>query len=189
MNLFPVPGNNITQEKSSFLTAPWRAWFDWLLSVIQQNVLARDYGSFYDTTTQVTVLYSDVYVIRLGQTFGSNNVNSDGAGKMTVVNAGVFNLEASIQFINNDVVDPQYVFLLLRLNGNDVNYSARQFTLAPNSVFFAQYSFSVTLAAGDYLEMAWAASSVDMELFANPAISDPNIPYTPSVIANLIKIS
>ena len=189
MNLFPVPGNNITQEKSSFLTAPWRAWFDWLLTVIQQNVLARDYGSFYDTTTQLTVLYSEVYVIKLGQTFQSNNVISDGAGKMTVVNAGVFNLEASIQFTNYDVVDPQLAYLLLRLNGGDVNYSARQFTLAPSAVFFAQYSFVLTLEAGDYLEMAWAATSVDMVLFAFPAISDPNIPYTPSVIANLIKIS
>ena len=189
MNLFPVPGNNITQEKSSFLTAPWRAWFDWLLTVIQQNVLAKDYGSFYDTTTQLTVLYSEVYVIRLGETFESNNVVSDGNGKMTVVNAGVFNLEASIQFINYDAVNSQYVYLLLRLNGNDVNYSARQFQLEPSAAFFAQYSFVLTMAAGDYLEMAWAASSVDMTLFAFPAISNPNIPFTPSVIANLIKIS
>jgi hypothetical protein len=189
MNLFPVPGNNITQEKSSFLTAPWRAWFDWLLTVIQQNVLARDYGSFFDTTTQVSTAYDEVYVIKLGQTFESNNVISDGAGKMTVVNAGVFILEASIQFTNYDVLDSQTVALLLRLNGNDVNYSGRLFTLAPEAVFFAQYSFTLSMAAGDYIEMAWQASSVDMVLFAFAAISDPNIPYTPSVIASLIKIS
>lgn len=189
MNLFPVPGNNITQDKSSFLTAPWRAWFDWLLTVIQQNVLARDYGSFFDTTSQITSAYDEVYVIKLGETFESNNVISDGAGKMTVVNAGVFILEASIQFTNYDVLSAQSVFLLLRLNGNDVNYSSRLFQLAPGDAFFAQYSFTISMAAGDYLEIAWNSTSVDLVLFAFPAISDPNIPYSPSVIASLIKIS
>ena len=190
MNLFPVPGNNITQDQTSYLTAPWRAWFDWLLTVLQQNVLARDYGSFYDTSTQSITLTSAPYVVAIGQTAELNNVTADGFGKLTVLNAGVFNLQFSVQLNNINVAD-QDAQIWLRINGNDVAYSNRVVDVPAvhgvvNGHAVAAWSFISTLAAGDYLQLIWQADSVDVTIAAFSAGIGPAIP---SVIANVIKVS
>lgn len=138
------------------------------------------------------------YEVSVSQTVSSTTITGDLPSKITVDQAGIYDLQFSAQFVNttNDV---QEIDVWFRVNGTDVPNSNSQFGIKPRksisaaSRLIAALNFFLELQASDYVEIMWRVSDsgVSLEHFAavSASGSTPAIPATPSVIATLSFVS
>lgn len=149
------------------------------------------YGALYDDgADQTAASTTTAYVIRVATVAEANGVsivtNGTYLSRITVANAGTYTFTPSIQFVNSDtqVQDVQFWF---RKNGSDIADSNSQFSVpnkhgGTNGNLIATVAFTITLAAGDYIEMVWATSSTLVYIHTYPAGTTPTTPVIPGVI-------
>jgi hypothetical protein len=151
------------------------------------------YGSFYDTTIQSITSVTDTYVINIGSTDASNGVSIVGGSKMTFANAGIYNIQFSVQFTNN-TTQIKKADIWLKKNGVNIPTSNSKYSInethgGNHGGAIAAINFIATLAAGDYIQLAWHADSTGVAIETFPAESPtPIIPVTPGVILTAILI-
>lgn len=151
------------------------------------------YGAFQDTTDQAAASTTAAYAITYNTTDYSNGVTLSNSSRLNVSNPGVYNIQFSIQFANDDT-QIQDVDVWFRKNGTDVAGSNSKFSV-PNSHggtdghLIAALNFFIELAAGDYIEIMWATTSTLVTIEQIPAQTTPTRPATPSVIATMTYVS
>ena len=119
------------------------------------------YGSFYDTTIQSITSVTDTYVVIIGSTDSSNGVYIVDGSKMTFANAGIYNIQFSVQFTNNTSLI-QKADIWLKKNGVDISASNSKYSInekhgGENGGTIAAINFIAALVAGDYIQLAWHA--------------------------------
>lgn len=154
------------------------------------------YGSFYDTNaTQVAANTTTAYPIKINSTFEANGVSiqNDGSGnptRITFANAGVYNLQYSIQFTNTDS-SVHNVNVWLRKNDSgvtgDVADSNSQYAVVAShggihGQLIAAVNFVFTAAANDFFEIMWQPESTQVYIETIPAGTTPTTPVSPGVI-------
>jgi len=146
------------------------------------------FGSFYSTQDQTSAGANTANKMTPNTTDISNGVSIVSNSRITIANAGVYNIQFSAQLDKtdggNDVVD-----IWLSKNGTNVANSNTQITLHSNDgKHVAAWNFFVNAAAGDYYELCW--SSPDAAVFINYVASQstPTRPATPSVILTVNKV-
>ena len=154
------------------------------------------YGAFQDTTDQ-TATANTATVMTFNTTDFSNGVSvvtSGGkASRLTVAQAGIYNLQFSAQFDNTDTQEHD-VSIWLRQNGTDIVGSAG-FVGVPSSHggisghLIAGWNYFVKLSANDYIEIYWSTPSTQVTIQAYPAGTSPTRPTTASVIATFSFVS
>ena len=152
------------------------------------------YGAFQDGTDQVAANTTTAYAITFDTTDFSNGVTLSNSSRLNVAQAGIYNLQFSIQFKNttNDTQDADVWF---RKNGTNIDKSNSRFGLAPRksagdpSHSIAALNFFVSLAANDYVEIMWRPSDIGVSIEHYAASSTPTRPAVPSVIATLTFVS
>ena len=152
------------------------------------------FGSFFDLGgNQTAANTTTAYVMRINTTVESNGISlaSNGSylSRMTVANGGVYTFVPSIQFVNSDnqIHDVQVWF---RKNGTDIADSNSQWSVpnnhgSINGNLIAALAFTVTLNAGDYVEMVWAVTNTSIFINAYPAGTTPTTPAVPGVIVSV----
>jgi hypothetical protein len=129
---------------------------------------------------------------------GVSVVTSGGkASRLTVSQAGIYNLQFSAQFDNADTQEHD-VSIWLRQDasgaGTDIPGSAG-FVGIPSSHggisghIIAGWNYFVTLDANDFVEIWWSTPSTQVTIQAYPAGTSPTRPTTASVIATLSFVS
>jgi hypothetical protein len=111
-----------------------------------------------------------------------------------VRNAGVYNLQFSIQF-KNTTNSSQDADVWFRKNGTDIANSNSRFGIPARkssgdpSHIIGALNYFIELAAGDYLEIMWRVTdtAVTIETFA--AGTSPTRPSIPSVITTVNYVS
>jgi hypothetical protein len=152
------------------------------------------YGAFQDGTDQTAANTTTAYAITFDTTDFTNGVTLSDSSKLNVAQAGIYNLQFSIQF-KNTTNDTQDVDVWFRKNGTDIAKSNSKFGLAPRkssgdpSHVIAALNFFVSLAATDYLQIMWRPSNVGVSIEHYAASSTPTRPAIPSVIATLSFVS
>jgi len=138
------------------------------------------------------------YEVSVSQTVSSTAITGNLPSKMTVAQAGIYNLQFSAQFVNttNDV---QEISIWFRINGTDVPNSNSEFGIKQRkstgtaSRLIAAMNFFLELQDNDYAEIMWRVSDSGVYLEHFPAVTasgtTPDIPATPSVIATLTFVS
>ena len=152
------------------------------------------YGAFQDGTDQVAANTTTAYAITFDTTDFSNGVTLSNSSRLNVSQAGIYNLQFSIQF-KNTTNDGQDVDVWFRKNGTNIDKSNSRFHVVARkstgdpSHLIAALNFFVSLSANDYVEIMWrpTSTSVSIEHFA--ASSTPTRPAVPSVIATLSFVS
>jgi len=154
------------------------------------------YGSFYDTNaTQTAANTTTAYPIKINHTFEANGVSiaNDGSGnptRVTFANAGVYNLQYSIQFTNTDT-SIHNVNVWLRKNDSgvtgDVADSNSQYAVVGShggihGQLIAAVNYVFTAAANDFFEIMWQPESTQVYIETLPAGTTPVTPETPGVI-------
>ena len=148
------------------------------------------YGAFQDSTDQTAVSTTVAYPMTFDTTDFSNGVYLSNSSRMNVRNAGIYNVQFSVQLENQDNAQHD-VDIWFRKNGTNITASNSKFTVPARksaSIFghvIGAINYFVELAANDYIEIVWRTESTDVSLEQTPAESSPTRPATPSVIATM----
>lgn len=142
------------------------------------------YGAFSNNNGQTATSSATVDLVEFDTTEISNGVYLSSDTRVYVRNAGIYNLQYSLQLANSNN-DFEYADVWFRKNGTDVADSASRFGLSarkstgdPSHLIGAMNIF-LELAANDYVELAGSVSnaSVSLEyLAASATIPRPAIP-------------
>ena len=155
--------------------------------------LAFPYGAFSDFTDQTTTI-NTATTMALSVTDFSNEVSLVNGSEITVVNAGIYNLQFSVQLQNLDNA-PQDVFIWLKQNGVDIAGSTGLVGLpARKSVGvpfhdIKGWNYFLNMNGGDHVEIYWSTTNVDVTIQTYPASGTPTKPSTASVVATLSFVS
>lgn len=147
------------------------------------------YGSFYSTIDQANAGATSVNKMTYNTTDFSNGVSIVSNSRITMANAGVYNIQFSAQFDKSDSGDDK-VDIWLSKNGSNVANSNTEMTLVGNNgKHVAAWNFFVNAAAADYFELCW--HSPDTNVFINyvAAQSTPTRPAIPSIILTVNKVA
>jgi hypothetical protein len=152
------------------------------------------YGAFQDGTDQTAANTTTAYAITFDTTDFSNGVTLSNSSRLNVSQAGLYNLQFSIQFTNTTNAS-QDVDVWFRKNGTNIDKSNSRFGFAPRKGAgdpfhtIAALNFFVSLAANDYVQIMWRTTDVGVQIEHYAASSTPTRPAVPSVIATLSFVS
>ena len=152
------------------------------------------YGAFQDSTDQTAANTTTAYAVTFDTTDFSNGVTLSDSSRLNVAQAGIYNLQFSIQF-QNTTNDGQDVDVWFRKNGTNIDNSNSRFHLTQRkstgdpSHLIAALNFFVSLAANDYVEIMWRPTDIGVSLEHFATSSTPTRPAIPSVIATLSFVS
>jgi hypothetical protein len=152
------------------------------------------YGAFQDSTDQTAANTTTAYAITFDTTDLTNGVTLSNSSRLNVAQAGIYNLQFSIQF-KNTTNDGQDVDVWIRKNGTNIDNSNSRFhaparkSSGDPSHLIAALNLFVSLAANDYVEIMWRPSDVGVSLEHFATSSSPTRPAIPSVIATLSFVS
>jgi hypothetical protein len=156
--------------------------------------IRNPYGAFSDFTDQTTTA-NTATLMALGTTDFSNQV-SISSSKITVQNAGIYNLQFSAQFQNTDN-QIQDISIWLRQNGVDilgstglVSIPARKSASAGEEAHeIVGWNYYVSMAANDYIEIYWSTTNASVTIQTYAASTGPVRPSTASVVATMSFVS
>ena len=147
------------------------------------------YGSFYSTVDQTNAGASVANKMTYNTTDLSNGVSIVSNSRITMANAGIYNIQFSAQLDKTDSGDDT-AQIWLQKNGSNIANTNTEMTLTGNNgKHVAAWNFFVNAAAGDYFEICW--HSIDTAVFLNyiAAASSPTRPAIPSVILTVNKVA
>ena len=150
------------------------------------------YGAFSSDQDQSTTA-NTATLMTLNTTDFSNGV-SISSSKITVANAGIYNLQFSVQVQNLDNA-PQDLFIWLKQNGTDITGStgkvgmpARKSAGVP-SHDIKGWNYFLSMAANDYVEIYWSPTIATVTIEYYAASGTPTKPSTQSVVATMSFVS
>jgi hypothetical protein len=153
------------------------------------------YGSFIDTTTQTAAVINTAYPVKLGVTELSNGVSivnnlSGNPTRITIANAGIYNIQFSLQLEKTGGSGNMTTDIWLRKNGVNIPNTTGKVVLtgsANASPTIAAWNYVIDASSNDYFELMWATSNVNVEIVKNAAIA-PH-PLVPSAILTVTQQS
>jgi len=168
---------------------------DNLLSQLQTSSggtgIRLPYGAFSSDQDQTTTA-NTATLMTLNTTDFTNGVTIS-SSKITVANAGIYNLQFSTQFANTNS-NVQDVYIWLRQNGVDIPGSTG-FVSIPGSHggtdghSIVGWNYFLTMNANDYVEIYWSVPNVAVTIQHLAASGTPTKPSTQSVVATLSFVS
>lgn len=154
--------------------------------------LSAPYGAFQDITSQTaTVNTATLMLLRVVDFSNEVTISSS---KITVANAGIYNLQFSVQIQNFDNA-PQDMFIWLRQNGVDIIGSTGKFGMPGRKSATDPYhdikgwNYFLSMNAGDYVEIYWSVTSALVTIESYVASIFPDKPSTASVVATMSFVS
>jgi hypothetical protein len=152
------------------------------------------YGAFQDSTDQVAANTTTAYAVTFNTTDFSNGVTMASGSRITVADAGIWNLQFSIQFTNT-TNDSQDVDVWFRVNGTNAANSNSRFGFAPRKGVgdpfhtIGAMNYFLSLNANDYVEIMWRTTDVGVSIEQYPAGTTPTRPAVPSAIVTMSFVS
>ena len=152
------------------------------------------HGAFQDSTDQVAANTTTAYAVTFNTTDFSNGVTIASSSRITVADAGIWNLQFSIQFTNTTNAS-QDVDVWFRVNGTNVANSNSRFGFAPRKGvgdpfhIIAAINYFVSLNATDYVEIMWRPTDVGVTIEQYAAGTSPTRPAVPSAIVTMSFVS
>jgi hypothetical protein len=183
-----------------------RLYFNQLNKIVSQlntnagsigSMIQFPYGAFSSDQDQTTTA-NTATLVTFNTTDFANDVSIT-ASKITVQNAGIYNLQFSVQ-VESDDVAPQDVFIWLRQgNGGggsvDITGSTGKVGLparkSPGDPFHSiiGWNYYLSMAVDDYVQIYWSTTSANVSIQHYPASGTPTKPSTQSVVATLSFVS
>jgi len=148
------------------------------------------YGAFQDSTDQTAASTTVAYPMTFDTTDFSNGVYLSNSSRLNARNAGIYNVQFSVQLQNTDNAQ-HTVDIWFRKNGTNITASNSMFTVPARknaSIYghlIAAINYFVELAANDYVEIVWRTESTTVSIEQLPTQTSPTRPATPSVIATM----
>jgi len=119
----------------------------------------------------------------------SNGVSLVSGSRLTVANAGVYNIQFSVQIDRVSGSGTDTIHIWLKRNGTNVTNSSGTITISGNATqakTVSSWNYVTDAAASDYFELCWQTSNTDIQLIN--VVATGNIPGTPSVIVTVTQV-
>ena len=151
------------------------------------------YGSFSDNTDQTADSTTESYPLHINTTAISHGVNiendEDGhPSKIYVADGGVFNIQFSGQ-IHSKNASTKTIEIWLSKNGVNEPDSNTHLTLAGSGTYsVAAWNWVVEANKGDYFQIKWVVSNVNVAWEALAAGTSPTRPAVPSLIVTVTEV-
>jgi hypothetical protein len=149
------------------------------------------YGAFQSTADQTSAVANTAYAMTLNTVDYANGVSVASNSRITVADAGIWNLQWSGQFENPDSQDHD-ARVWLKINGTVVTGSTGFFAVpskhgSVNGHALVGWNYFLSLNANDYVELWWETDStmVTIQTYA----ASGNYPSTASLIATMTFVS
>ena len=144
--------------------------------------------SYYDTTTQAAETINTATAMTLNTHTDQSGISLVSGSRITVANAGVYDLQFSAQLHNfGGGGSGTEIYIWLRKNGTNVPDSATRVDVITNSPYIAAaWDFMLPLNAGDYLELMWSTTNLNIKITALSASSP--VPAIPSLIVTMMQV-
>jgi hypothetical protein len=155
--------------------------------------IAFPYGAFSSYTSQSTTA-NTATLLTLSNTDFSNAVSLQSGSKITVENAGIYNLQFSVQVQNLDNA-PQDMYIWLSQNGTDIVGSTGVLGLPARknpgdpSHDIKGWNYFLYMNANDYVQIYWSPTIATFTIPTYAASGTPTKPSTASVVATLSFVS
>ncbi len=162
---------------------------DGIVSVDASPAGLLDVGYFYSTQTQTNA--SSINTVTLNGTTLTRGITLNAGTQVTVSKTGNYTLSFMSQFTKADSSGAAATgYFWLRKNGIDVADSASDIiTTSAGAGVIASWTYTLSMNAGDYLEMVWHSVAANAILIAIPAQAGPPvIPLNPSVRITLLQV-
>jgi hypothetical protein len=155
--------------------------------------LAFPYGAFSSYTSQSTTA-NTATLLTLSNTDFYNGVSLQTGSKITVENAGIYNLQFSVQVQNLDNA-PQDLYIWLKQNGTDIVGSTGMLGLPARknpgdpAHDIKGWNYFLSMNANDYVQIYWSPTIATVTIPTYAASGTPTKPSTASVVATLSFVS
>jgi hypothetical protein len=151
------------------------------------------HGAFQDNTTQTAISANTAYPVKFNTTDLSNGVTivNDGSGnptRITLANAGIYNLQFSLQLEKVSGGPNFIVDIWLRKNGIDIPDTTGKVVLTGSSSaspVVAAWNYLLDLISTDYVQLMWSTSNTNAVILASTAT--PPHPGIPSSILTITQ--
>ena len=192
-----IYSQNVQNQNNGLL----RLFFTKLVNAIQSVIgprggkyLNNPYGAFQDSTDQVAASTTVAYPVTFNTTDFSNGVTIATNSRITVADAGIWNLQFSLQFTNTTNAS-QDVDVWFRVNGTNIANSNSRYGLAPRKGagdpfhIIMALNYFASLNATDYIEIMWRTTDTGVSIEQYAAGTSPTRPAIPSAIATMSFVS
>jgi hypothetical protein len=152
------------------------------------------HGAFQDSTNQTAANTTTAYAVTFNTTDFANGVTMASGSRITVADAGIWNLQFSIQ-LKNTTNDGQDVDIWFRKNGTNIANSNSRFHLSQRksagdpSHIIAALNFFVSMNSNDYIEIMWRTENTGVSIEAFGTSTSPTRPAVPSAIVTMSFVS
>ena len=164
-----------------------------ITKALNYTPVPNDYGNFYDTAKQTTPI-ATASVVKFNFMNFANNIaitnNTSGLPtRITVNNAGVYNVKYTLQFIKTDAANDE-VSVWIRRNSSAYPNTNNTYTIIglgiKNTV---SNSFFVQLGNDDYVEIYYSLKNINTSLAGVNPQSSPSRPATPAATVSMQRIN
>ena len=197
----PLPLNEYDRQYFDQLLNVLRLYFNRIDALTTQLMTSSGgagirlpYGAFSSDQDQTTTA-NTATLMTLNTTDFANGV-SIASSKITVANAGIYNLQFSAQFQNTDN-QIQDISIWLKQNGTDIPGSTgyvsiparKSASLGEEAHQITGWNYYISMTAGQYVEIYWSATLASVTIQNYAAGTTPTRPSTQSVVATLSFVS
>ena len=159
-------------------------------SIPFNTITGRAIGQFESHVDQTATSANVAYTANMNNAASFNTgITVASSTNVTVAAAGVYSINASIQFANSDSSDHDVTFWF-RKNGTNIPNSASKLTVpkaADGGQALAQVTIFESLAISNYVQLIWAVENIAVTMDYSAASGV--IPEIPSVIFNMQRIA
>jgi hypothetical protein len=151
-----------------------------------------NYGQFSDNTIQ-SGSANTAYSMKLNTTDLANNISIVDGTKITFAYTGIYNLQFSAQFTNNDNTN-ENIDVWFALTGSNISNSNTRLAInkaqaGNKGEIVAAWNILLPVSASNYAEIKWSTTGDNVKILSQTTPSGPTRPSIPSVIATITQIA
>jgi hypothetical protein len=192
----PIPTGGPLKPYLDALNNILRLFFNLLSSAV--NSVVGEYGGrfiefpnakFFSTTDQTASVINTAYALQFENTYLGEAISIAGTPKtqITPLYSGVYNFELSVELTSGSASSKELSFWVRR-SGVDIANTARLHVVAGSGeVDNFEYSFTLDLTAGQYVELMWATDDLNITVDYQAAASPR--PAVPSTLLTVVFVS
>ena len=189
----PIPKAGPLKQYLDDLNNILRLFFNLVTNAVN-NVFGEQGGrfvespnaKFFSTVDQTAAIVNTAYALQFENTYLGEAISITGT-QITPLYSGVYNFELSVELTSGSASSKELSFWVRR-SGVDIANTARTHVIAGSGgVDDFEYSFTMDLTAGQYLEIMWATDdtgvTIDYQAAASPR------PAVPSTLLTVVFVS
>jgi len=192
----PIPTGGPLKRYLDALNNILRLFFNLLSSAV--NSVVGEYGGrfiefpnakFFSTVDQTASVINTAYALQFENTYLGEAISIAGTPKtqITPLYSGVYNFELSVELTSTNANSKELSFWVRRSGVDIANTGRLHVVSGSGGVDDFEYSFTLDLTAGQYVELMWATDdtgiTIDYQAAASPR------PAVPSTLLTVVFVS